>query len=73
MFIGEFLGDNKMAPSKIQNGGYFAHSKVLNAYNYCFSSIQLILQECLLDSFQRATKWDHKKIKMAEILRMRKF
>ena len=51
MFIGQFLEGNKMAPSKIQNGGYFAHAQVLNAYNYCFSSIQLILQECLLDSF----------------------
>ena len=51
MFIGELLEANKIAPSKIQNGGYFAHAQVLNAYNYCFSSIQLILQECLLDSF----------------------
>ena len=37
MFIGEFLEGNKMAPSQIQNGGYFAHAQVLNAYNYCFS------------------------------------
>ena len=51
MFIGRFLEGNKMAPSKTQNGGYFAHAQVLNVYNYCFSSIQLISQECLLDSF----------------------
>ena len=38
MFIGEFLEGNKMAPLQIQNGGYFAHAQVLNAYNnYCFS------------------------------------
>ena len=31
MFIGQFLEGNKMEPSKLQNGGYFAHAQVLNA------------------------------------------
>ena len=36
MFIEQFLEGNKMAPLKIHNGRYYAHAKVLNAYNFCF-------------------------------------
>ena len=35
MFIGQFLKGNKMLQSRLHNGGYYAHAKVLNAHNHC--------------------------------------
>ena len=50
MFIGQFFRAQQNGTIKSHNGGYLAYAQVWNAYNYCFSKIQLILKECLLDS-----------------------
>ena len=62
-----------MVQLRLHNGGYYVHAQVLNAYNFCLSLNSINLIECLLDNFQRATWWHHIKIKMADIMHMRKF
>ena len=45
-----------MAPSKIQNGGYFAHAHVLNAYNYCFRLNSINLTRMFFGQFLEGNK-----------------
>ena len=35
--MGEYLKGNNMEQIKIHNGGYYAHSKISNAYNFSLS------------------------------------
>ena len=56
MFIGQFLEGNKMASSKIQNGGYFAHAQVLNAYNYLFQLNSINLTRMFIGQFLEGNK-----------------
>ena len=35
--MGQFLKGNNMEQIKINNGGYYAHAPISNAYNFCLS------------------------------------
>ena len=58
MFIGQFLEGNKMGLYKIQNGGYFAHAQVLNAYNnyILFQLNSIILTRIFIGQFLEGNK-----------------